>query len=170
MTLSKRSLTLDLAESDYSGKFRGLSDSTKQKLNELVPGADMVKAIQSLYDHQMAKLMDTYSALAEIDPDLLRELEVSKASVLESLSLNLNLKLKSLKSLLGRELFAKFDALTSRLTSSNRKALLERHVSVDFTAENMYAIAQWAIKHADALQDDQFKGFYLSMSQAANVV
>lgn len=160
---------LDLAESDYSAKFRGPSDSTQQKLNELVPGGDMVKAMQSLYDHQMAKLMGTYSALAEIDPDLLRELEVSKSSVLESLKL----KIKSLKSLFWKELFAKFDALTSRLTSSNRKALLElleRHVSVDFTAENAYAIAQWAIKHADALQDDQFKDFYLSMSQAANVV
>lgn len=160
---------LDLAESDYSAKFRGPSDSTQQKLNELVPGGDMVKAMQSLYDHQMTKLMDTYSALAEIDPDLLRELEVSKSSVLESLKL----KIKSLKSLFWKELFAKFDALTSRLTSSNRKGLLElleRHVSVDFTAENAYAIAQWAIKHADALQDDQFKDFYLSMSQAANVV
>ncbi|MGI2187224.1 DUF4942 domain-containing protein [Shewanella oncorhynchi] len=168
-----KNFDLDLAATDYMAKHginsESQKNSTKEQINALVPGADMVQAMQSIYDAKLASLCQTYQNLSLIDQGLLRELEISKEAVLEGL----RLKIKAQKSLFWKELFGKFEPITSRMTSDRRKRLLElleAQVSVDFTAQNAYAIAEWAIKNADAVQDEQFKDFYQSVAQAANCV
>ncbi len=134
-----------------------------QSLHELVKGQNVIERLEALYLDDFARLLGTYRDLEKMDANLFRELGVDLAQVKGGL----RSKIAGLKNLYWSELFANFDAITNRLTSKSRKALLDKltaHTSIDFTADNAYAIVVWAIKNANAYFDEQLKDVYLQVS------
>jgi hypothetical protein len=116
----------------------------------------------------MQKLMNNYLALAELDSELLNELNVDVRSIREAFEL----KIKSLKAVYWKELFDNLDTITSRLTTDSRDtmlAVLHANMHVDFTAENAHSIAIWAVKNANAYIDSQLVSIMERMTEQSNV-
>lgn len=136
--------------------------------NELVVGRDTIQVLEQLYQRDLAKLLGTYKSLESIDSVLMKEMGVN----LESVKGGLRLKIEHLKDIYWQEYFNNFDRLTSRLTSKNRNHLLTRltaHSHVDFSSENAYAVAIWAIKHANEYFDSQVVSVFEKMVEYANI-
>ena len=154
----------------YSAKKEAERNLEKSKKDyELTKNKSYVKILEDCYIKDMDKLMMTYKALADIDPQLMNELDVK----FENVKSALRLKVSSLKDVYWHELINKLSAITSKLASSSRKALLDKLFSrthVDFTAENAHAIVIWVIKNANAYFDSQLIELVETMTEKANVV
>ncbi|AXV67669.1 DUF4942 domain-containing protein (plasmid) [Pseudoalteromonas lipolytica] len=137
--------------------------------NAMVPGVDLVAALQSMYDTDLSSLVQTYKKLEEIDTVVLKELDVSFDGVKEALKL----KIGSLKDKYWRELFSNFDKITDRLTASSREKLLKvlfEHTHVDFNKSNAYALVQWMCKNANLYFDDQLVETVEKMVSQSSIV
>jgi len=140
----------------------------EQRLHDLVVGQNIIERLEELYVRDFGELLDTYKTLEGFDPVLFKELGIDLKTVREGLKM----KIKGLKNLYWQELFSNLDSLTNRLTSKSRKNLLEkltRHTSVDYTADNAYAVVIWAVKNANQYFDDQLKEVYLELADQDNV-
>ncbi len=138
------------------------------RLHELVQGQNLIERLEELYRKDFDALLDTYRQLERLDHALFKELGVDLPRVRGGLKQ----KIAGLKNLYWSELFNNLDAITSRLTSSSRKRLLEKltaHTSVDFTAANAYAIVVWAIKNANQYFDSQLLEVYQSLADRENI-
>ena len=127
--------------------------STKLE-NALVNGGDVVSALESLYQLDLAHLIKNYQSLADIDPVLLRELDVNVDGVREALKG----KIENLKDLYWKELFSNLGKVTERLCTSSRQQMLDKltaHTHIDFTTSNARAVLIWVIKNANSYFDDQ---------------
>jgi hypothetical protein len=147
----------------YSG-----AKSKAEQLHSLISGQNLIDRLEKLYREDFDRLLKTYKALEELDSSLFRELGVELKQVREGLKL----KIKGMKDLYWEELFSNMDAITSRLTASSREKLLEKltnHTSVDFTAENAYAVVIWAIKNANSYFESQLKEVYFSLADKDNI-
>lgn len=162
--------TFTFAEKEQS-RADGLSDADAkmQARASLVPGNDYVVRLVELYELEMTELFETYRKFEGLDPDLLREVGVSVGTVKKSL----RSRIAGLKNVYWKTFFDVFNKIASRLTVQNRKKMLERitaHVSLDFTAENAYAMAVWAIKNANQYYDAQVIQVFERMIEDANVI
>lgn len=161
--------TFHFAEKE-KGRGAGLDpdSTTAARRNALVMGGDFVVALSELYEEEMNELFETYRRFESMDPALLREVGVSVATIKKSIKA----KIAGLKNVYWRKFFDVFDRLTSRLTASNRRRMLDRitsHVSLDFTVDNAYALAVWAIKNANEYYDSQLIEVFERMVEDANV-
>lgn len=147
--------------------------STSAKLaetvrRELVAGSDLVGVLERLYQADLAGLMANYKALEEIDPALLRELDVN----LQGVKGALQQKIEGLKDRYWKELFDNFGKITSRLTHASREVMLKRltaHTHVDFTASNAHAILIWVVKNSNIYLDDQLVDLVETIVEKANI-
>lgn len=146
------------------------AEDLKERLsNALVPGVDLVAALQEMYDHELTSMMATYKKLESIETYLLQELGANITQLQEALSL----KIKSVKDKYWRELFSNLDKVTDRLTSHSREKLLGtlfEHTHVDFTKANSYSLVQWMCKNANQYFDDQLVKLVENMIDKSNVV
>lgn len=129
----------------------------------------MIEAMCELYMADLNKLIKTYKDVASMDPDLMRELDVSVSSLLKSLKL----RIKGLKNLYWNQLFDHYEPIVSRLTSKSRSNLLStlrEKTNIDFTSSNAYAVTIWAIKNANQYIDKQLIKVFEEMISRANVV
>tara|TARA_R110002167_G_scaffold204404_9_gene408528 strand:- start:8229 stop:9779 length:1551 start_codon:yes stop_codon:yes gene_type:complete len=163
---------LDVSKTE-SSKFdykSDLKESVGSHLKgELVAGGDVVSSLEKLYQRDLNKLMANYQALSDIDPALLRELDVN----IEGVQGALKQKIESLKDCYWNELFSNLEAITSRLTHAARTKMLEklnRHIHVDFTSSNARAIIIWAIKNCNNYFDDQLIDLVKTMTEQANII
>jgi SAM-dependent methyltransferase len=148
----------------YTSRSEELDNFSQTVKNELVEGRDLIQALASLYNKEMDNLMSSYSAISQIDHELLKELGVSVDNLCEGL----RTKIKGLKYKYWHELFNNLKKITSKLTSSNRRKILEQlqeNTSVDFTESNAYAIVIWVIKNANQYFDDQLKEMYIRLTE-----
>jgi hypothetical protein len=137
-------------------------------LHELVVGKNIIERLDELYHADMDKLFTVYKSLESFDAALFKELGVDMKQVKGGL----RAKISGLKALYWQELFSNLDTLTDRLTSKSRKALLDKltaHTSIDFTADNAYAVVVWAIKNSNAYFDEQLRAVYLELADQENV-
>ncbi len=140
--------------SKYEWSSDAQADLNKRLDKALVEGGDTVSVLENLYQLDLAKLMKNYKMMEQICPTLLKELDVNLASVRGALKQ----KIEGLKDLYWQELFSNLETITNRLCTASRKTMLDklqRHVHVDFTARNAYAILSWAIKNANNYFDSQ---------------
>jgi hypothetical protein len=162
----------DISENDISDYQKDAKEKAEfcNELNKkLVVGKNMIEAMTEMYMFDMGKLVKTYKDVSDMDPDLMRELNVSVKSLLSSLKL----RIKGLKNLYWSQLFEKYEPIVSRLTAKSRANLtstLREKTDIDFTANNAYAVTIWAIKNANGYFDAQLIKVFESMLELANVV
>ena len=135
---------------------------------QLVVGPNYPDALVSIYNEEMANVERNYRMMSELDPDLLREFGILPDRVMKGLKE----RLKGLRHDYWHELFSKLDTITSRLTSKSRNDLLgvlQKHVQVDFTVQNICAVVLWVIKNANRYLDSQLVSAYERMVAKCNV-
>lgn len=135
---------------------------------EMVSGRNLIESLVSLYNRDMGRLQQNYAAACSLDADLLKELSVSYVG----LSTAIQEKIKGLKHIYWQEFFRNYESITERLTSASRRRLLDTlhgNMSVDFTADNAYAITLWVIRNANHYYDSQLIDLVERMVRKANV-
>jgi hypothetical protein len=143
--------------------------SQAKNANELVQGANFVSLLETFYNRDLDKLMQTYKTLSDIDPQLLNELDVKVENVKNALKL----KISSLKDVYWHDLINRLTTVTNKLSFNSRKKLLDKlfaSTHVDFTSANAHAIVVWVVKNANGYFDDQLIDLVETMSERANVV
>lgn len=137
--------------------------------------ADMIEAkggiipvMVEAYDQDLAKLVKTYRAVVKIEPAILKELGVSKSTILEGL----RTKTSGLKNKYWKSLFEHLKDITKRLATKQRdeflKSLTDKSV-IDFTESNIYAMLIWITKWASDHFDQQLIDLFKAMAQKATV-
>ena len=138
------------------------------KFGHLVVGATYPEAMVALYNEEMAKIRRNYDAVKLLDVDLMRELGITPSKIMEGL----RQRLEGLRNEYWQEIFNRLSAITDRLTTKNRRLLLEtlnKHCHVDFTVGNIHAVVLWAIKNANNYLDSQLLETFEKMVDKANV-
>ena len=140
--------------------------STKPK--DLLPGKNIIEALEQLYKMDMEKLLSNYRAVESQDYSLMKELKIDVKTIKESLEY----KITTLKNTYWKELFDNFNKITDRLIKNTRDKLLAKmmeHTSVDFTSSNAYAILIWVLKNANMYFDEQLVSVYEWMVDKDNI-
>lgn len=164
---------LDIAKSEVSGWVKTEAEKAELEKQEedsraLIKEQGLVHVLDTWYQNDLAKLMTTYKSLTDIDPDILKELDVNIAGVKKAL----RQKVAGTKDKYWRKLFDSLDTITSKLCSSSRQALLDTLMSrthVDYSVSNALAIVIWAIKNANNYFDTQLIDIVEKMTELANV-
>jgi predicted RNA methylase len=157
---------------DLIGKFEAAPSTEaekKLKFGGLVVGPTYQESLISLYEQELAKVQRNFDLVSKLDADLLREFNVTPKTIMACLKT----RLAGLRTEYWHELFAHLDKVTDRLTSGSRKKLLDvlnRHVHVDFTLSNVFAVLSWVVKNANLYIDSQLLDTYELMVAKANVV
>lgn len=144
------------------------SDREKKIKNELSVKGDTAEMLVQFYNRDMDKLYNNYRKLEEIDADLFNELKVNVPMLKESLKT----RLQGLKHIYWDLLFKKYDKVTSRLTSTGRRKVINRlndNTAIDFTLENIFQLTLWIIKHSNTLFDEQITEFFYSLCNTENI-
>ena len=82
------------------------------------------------------------------------------------------MRFSGLKALYWKAAFDCLEEITSRLTSTSRRNMLERFAilkSVDFTPSNLYAMIVWVIKNYNKFTEQQMIDLFCALSCPANV-
>ena len=143
-------------------------EEAPSKFSSLVVGPSYIESLVSLYDNEIAKVQRNFDLVSQLDADLLREFNITPATIMECLKT----RLAGLRSEYWEELFSHLDTVTNRLTSQSRRNLLDvlhKHVHVDFTESNIYAVMIWVIKNSNIYINTQLLATYELMVDKCNV-
>lgn len=135
----------------------------------LVERNGLVGALVSLYEAEMRRLQENYEKAAGIDPAVMMELGLNVSAIVTTL----REKIASMKDRYWVELFGVLDTVTKRLTSKNRRKMLETiggFKAVDFNEQNIYAVLLWVIENANKYIDQQIIDVFDDMVESANIV
>lgn len=144
------------------------SGEKSPKFAALVTGPNLLEMLVDLYDKEIQHIRKNYELAGQLDADMLRELNVTPKHILGALKL----RLTGLRNEYWKELFNHMEAVTNRLCTKQRNALLHTLNSnghVDFTASNAYAVLLWVLKNANAYIDTQLCEVFDSLVGKANV-
>ncbi|MDN3661130.1 class I SAM-dependent methyltransferase [Vibrio agarivorans] len=150
-------------ESEQRSLEREFADS-----KELILDRGLAHVLNEWYQRDLDKLMKNYSALNDINPDILQELDVNLDALCEAL----RMKISNLKDKYWRKLIDGLDIITDKLCSSTRQRLLDtlfERTNVDFTIDNSTAVVLWVLKNANAYYDDQLIAMVENMTELANI-
>lgn len=158
---------------DLIGKFDATKTDEKdadqrEEFKSLVIGPSFIESLVAIYDAEVAKVQHNCVLVSGLDARMLKEFGVEPTKIMECL----REKLSGLRSLYWSELFSRLNTVTDRLTSGSRRRLLDtlhKHVHVDFTASNIYAVMIWVIKNANLYLDQQLIDTYELMVDKCNV-
>ncbi len=135
---------------------------------QVVHRLNFIEALCHLYDMRMAELQANYQAVCSLSADILKEFEISRASLIESL----RQKLATAKKEYWQRLFDGMEEINSRLTTSSRKKIIElmqSRTGIEFNRDNAYAVVLWVIKNANSYFDAQLIETYEQLVDGANV-
>jgi hypothetical protein len=141
---------------------------SSQDLAKKFSHASIDEMVES-YRDEYSRLENNYRAIFKLDYSILKELGVNKDHVREGLKK----KMSGLKVKYWQILFDRLDAITSRLTTASKKALLEKltnNTSVEFTTTNAYTVVIWAIKNANQYFDKQLIDLFFDLSTFEGVL
>jgi len=155
-------------QSEHSVRVQSTENLRSELKNALVTGADLVIILEELYQNELARLIKIYQSLSDVNPFLLKELDINLNGVREGLKL----KIENLKDRYWNELFNNMTTITDKLTTSSREELLSTltaHTHIDFTVENAHAVVTWVVKNANTYFDDQLIQLVERMTEKANI-
>lgn len=147
------------ADDNYKTRSREHQQQRENIKNQIVKGGDLVSTLVELYNKELEKLMNNYLKVAELDADILKELNVDATKLQKALME----KIKGLKCLYWQEIFDNLTEITSRLTSSTRGILLKKlaaNTNIDFTAGNIRSVVIWVLKNANSYFESQMLFMY----------
>lgn len=127
--------------------------------NQLVNATDLVGTLIELYNKEMEKLVTNYKKVADLDSEILEELNVD----IKSLKQGLMTKIEGLKYKYWQEVFDNLGDIKKRLTKRSRNTLvniLNSQTNIDFTSSNIRAVVIWVIKNANKYYDNQMLEVY----------
>ncbi|MFK5951024.1 MAG: DUF4942 domain-containing protein [Methylococcales bacterium] len=156
-------------QSKYSLDNMFKSSLNEKVSNELVKGGNIVSTLEELYQADLEKLINTYQSLGNVDPLILKELDVNLEGVKKALSL----KIEGLKDSYWKELFNNLNTVTEKLIASSREKLLSTltaHTHVDFSCSNAHAVVGWVIKNSNFYFNDQLISMVETLTERANIV
>lgn len=140
----------------------------KEKFDNLVLGEDYPSSLVHLYNLERENVQNNYQKVGDLDPDLLKELEICPQKIRDFLYQ----RLLGLKAKYWRELFARLTRITNRLTHKSREAILRKlnqNCDVDFTLNNITAVLGWVLKNSNQYIDDQVIEVFERMVDKCNV-
>lgn len=141
----------------------------REKINtEIATGKNKIEILCNGYAAAQQQLFEHFKAITGLDADILDTIGIQKDKVKEALKC----KIEGLKNIYWDAAFDSLDEITSRLTSTSRRKMLERFSGlkqVDFTAENVYALIVWVIKNSNQYFTSQMIDFFYGLSSADNV-
>ena len=120
------------------------------------------------YEQERQRFRDNYEAIFHMDGAILNELGVSKNGIRDGIKK----KLLGLKTKYWKLVFERLDAITSRLTTATKEKMLEKltqRTSIEFTANNAYAVVLWAIRNANKYFDEQLLTLFRELSNPENI-
>ncbi len=144
-------------------------ERSKRACEAIESNGNIIEALVESYDKEIADMINTYRDVAKINPGLLLELGITKASIMDGIYL----KIKNMKDMYWRKLFDHFKPITSRLATKQRKQFLDSlggKAVIDFTESNIFAMLIWITKWANDHFDDQLIELFKRLSEHANVV
>lgn len=150
----------------FRGKESKFDDEIK---HELVSGNDIISILLQFYNRDLDALLNNYKAIEQVNPALLFELGVS----LDSIKKGIKMKIEGLKDIYWKKFLDNMRKITDRLCADTRQRMLDRfmkHVHVDFTASNAYAVVIWALKYANDYFDSQLVEFVRGITCQNNVI
>lgn len=140
-----------------------------QKLKtELATGKNKVEILCDGYDRARDELFHHFKTISALDADVLKSVGVFKDTVKSALKS----KIAGLKNVYWEAAFDCLDEITSRLTSTSRRSILENFrafKTVDFTASNLYAMIIWVIKNYNKYTESQMLDLFYGLSSPENV-
>ena len=132
-------------------------------------GENMIASLVKACDAEVNELIETYRNAVKISPTLLKELGVTKSSILTGI----RQKITGLKHKYWEVLFDRFKDITKRLATKQRKQFLNSlngKATIDFTEGNILSMLVWVTKHANDFFDEQLIDLFRKMTEHANVV
>lgn len=153
-------------EEQYSFSYKNHVEENLK--NELVVHGDTADMLVQFYNRDMQQLYTNYRKLEELDADLLRELKVD----VPKLKSSLRERLQGLKHIYWDMLFKKYDKVTSRLTSTGRRKVINRlndNTAIDFTLNNIFQLTMWIIRHSNTLFEEQISEYFYSLCDSESI-
>ena len=129
---------------------------------KVVGGKNIIERLVTGYEDERQRIILAYEKIGDVDREILDELGINKDRLISTL----RERVVNLKKKYWGLLFDNFDALTRRLTSKTRNAMMARlnsEMSVDFTVGNAYTVVIWAIKQVNKYVDDQLMEVFESL-------
>jgi hypothetical protein len=144
------------------------SENRAQKIESgLIDKGNLIDFLVNEYQTEMQHLLNSFKKIATLDFDLLKEIGVSKNTVMN----NLQNKIEDLKTFYWREIFAKLKVLKEKLTSRESKRfeeMINRNKGIDFTANNIHYVISYALKNANSSLKTQIVDFFQDISGDAS--
>ena len=140
----------------------------KVEQTKLVKNTNLIETLCFLHDEELNRLNKNFGAICELDPDLLKEFEITREGLIESLKM----KISTIKGQYWNRLFDNLDKIKERLTKNSREKIVGRmqaNVGIEFNRENAYSVVLYVIKHANDFFDTQLIDTYEKMVNFANV-
>lgn len=135
---------------------------------DLIAGKNKIEILCNGYTEAQQTLFNHFKVISGLDADILDTIGIQKEKVKKALKA----KVSGLKNIYWQAAFDCLDEITSRLTSTSRKSMLDRFTAiktVDFNASNVYALIVWVIKNANGYYKSQMIDFFKALSSKENV-
>ena len=152
----------------WNAEFEAAEQQARKLKTELAAAKNKVELLCNGYEEARTELFNHFKTIAGLDTAVLESVGVHKKKVKDALKM----RFSGLKNLYWKAAFDCLDEITSRLTTTSRRKLLERFAilkSVDFTPSNLYAMIVWVIKNYNKFTEQQMIDLFKGMSSKENV-
>lgn len=139
-----------------------------KRRNDIVEsGGDFATALAKAYRAELDEMQRNYNQVRELDPTLLKELQVS----CESIAQTIWDKMRALKTTYWKTLIDNIKRATRALTAKRREDMLrelQTHTAIDFTLPNIGLVLDWISRNAYQHTTDQTVELWEDMLSKAN--
>lgn len=152
---------------DENKKIKEVEKEEKLK-TELISGKNKIEVLCNGYKEAQNELFNAIKNISSIDSNILNTVGIDKDKVKNSLKFSF----ENLKNKYWQYAIECLEEITSRLSSTSRKNLMEEfnHLkNVDFTPSNVYALIIWVAKNSKKFYTSQMLDFYFALSDEKNI-
>jgi len=134
---------------------------------DLVQSKGILLALIDGYNKDITDTLDQYKLIGALDSSLLKEMGVDY----DSLKKGIRAKISGFRNVYWSLLFNKLDALTSKLTSKNKRRFLNELNAnkLDFTYKNAIYIVDFAVKQANRLIEDSLISVFKDLTSPESI-